>query len=86
MDVKADSPAARAGMQAGDRISGVDGIANPTWEQLQPREWLSPNQPLTVTIQRGDQTFRRPSCPSRSPHLRSAPPDGTRRTGHRRPN
>jgi regulator of sigma E protease len=61
--IKTDSPAARAGLQPGDRISGVDGIANPTWEQLQPREWLSPNQPLTVTIQRGDQTFQKTIVP-----------------------
>jgi regulator of sigma E protease len=53
--VKHDSPAAQAGLQPGDRIIKVDGIENPTWEQLQPRVWLSPNQPLTVTIQRGDQ-------------------------------
>jgi regulator of sigma E protease len=61
--VKTDSPAARAGLHAGDRIAGVDGIANPTWEQLQPREWLSPNQPLTVTIQRGNQTFQKTIVP-----------------------
>ncbi len=61
--IKTDSPAARAGIQVGDRIAGVDGIANPTWEQLQPREWLSPNQPLTVTIQRGDQTFQKTIVP-----------------------
>jgi regulator of sigma E protease len=61
--IKTDSPAARAGLQPGDRIAGVEGIANPTWEQLQPREWLSPNQPLTVTIQRGDETFQKTIVP-----------------------
>jgi len=61
--IKTDSPAARAGIQVGDRIAGVDGIVNPTWEQLQPREWLSPNQPLTVTIQRGDETFQKTIVP-----------------------
>jgi regulator of sigma E protease len=61
--IKTDSPAARASLQPGDRIAGVDGIVNPTWEQLQPREWLSPNQPLTVTIQRGDQTFQKTIVP-----------------------
>jgi regulator of sigma E protease len=61
--VKHDSPAARAGLQPGDRIGKVEGIENPTWEQLQPRVWLSPNQPLTVTIQRGDQTFEKTIVP-----------------------
>jgi regulator of sigma E protease len=61
--VKHDSPAAKAGLQAGDRIVNVEGIQNPTWEQLQPRVWLSPNQPLTVTIQRGDQIFQKTIVP-----------------------
>ncbi|MGA9545862.1 MAG: RIP metalloprotease RseP [Candidatus Sulfotelmatobacter sp.] len=61
--VKHDSPAAQAGLQPGDRIVKVDGIVNPTWEQLQPRVWLSPNQPLTVTVQRGDQTFEKTIVP-----------------------
>jgi regulator of sigma E protease len=55
--VRKDSPAARAGIQAGDRIIKIDGIENPTWEQVQPRVWLSPNQPLVVTIQRGNQVL-----------------------------
>jgi len=61
--VKRDSPAARAGLQPGDRIVQVEGIQNPTWEQLQPRVWLSPNQPLAVTIQRGAQTFQKTIVP-----------------------
>jgi regulator of sigma E protease len=61
--VKRDSPAARAGLQPGDRIVKVDDIQNPTWEQLQPRVWLSPNQPLTITIQRGDQIFPKTIVP-----------------------
>jgi regulator of sigma E protease len=55
--VKPGSAAAQAGLQSGDRIVKVDGIVNPTWEQLEPRVWLSPNQPLTVTVQRGDRVF-----------------------------
>jgi regulator of sigma E protease len=61
--VKHDSPAAKAGLQVGDRIVKVDGIENPTWEQLRPRVMLSPNQPLTVTIQRGDQIFQKTVVP-----------------------
>src|ERR1700686_3503053 len=65
--VKHDSAAALAGLQAGDRIVKVDGIDNPTWEQLQPRVWLSPNQPLTVTVQRGDQVFQKTIVPQPVP-------------------
>ena len=55
--VKAGSGAAQAGIQPGDRIVRIDGITNPTWEQVQPREMISPNQPISVTIQRGDRIF-----------------------------
>ncbi len=61
--VRKDSPASKAGIQAGDRIAKIDGIENPTWEQVQPRVWLSPNQPLTVTIQRGNETFQKTLVP-----------------------
>src|SRR3984893_17070206 len=61
--VKRGSAAAQAGLQGGDRIVRVDGIENPTWEQLQPRVWLSPNQPLTITVRRGDQTFQKTIVP-----------------------
>jgi len=61
--VRKDSPAARAGIQAGDRIVKIDGIDNPTWEQVQPRVWLSPNQPLEVTIRRGDQVLQKTLVP-----------------------
>jgi regulator of sigma E protease len=61
--VKPGSAAAQAGLQSGDRIIRVDDIENPTWEQLEPRVWLSPNQPLTVTVQRGNQVFEKTIIP-----------------------
>jgi len=61
--VKPGSAAAQAGLQAGDSIVKVDNIENPTWEQLEPRVWLSPNQPLTVTVQRGNQVFDKTIVP-----------------------
>jgi len=47
-----DSPAAKAGFQPGDRIVHIDGVDNPTWEDVLPKVVLSPNQPLNVTIER----------------------------------
>jgi regulator of sigma E protease len=58
------SPAAQAGLQVGDRIVRIDNIQNPTWEQLEPRVWLSPNQPLTVSIQRGNQILEKTIIPT----------------------
>jgi len=58
-----DTPAAKAGIQVGDRIVRIDGIENPTWEQVIPREALNPNQPLDVTIERGGQTITKTIVP-----------------------
>ncbi len=58
-----DSPAAKAGFQEGDRIIRLDGIENPTWEQVEPRVALSPNQPLQVTVLRAGQTLEKTVIP-----------------------
>lgn len=46
------SAAAKAGFQIGDRITRVDGVQNPTWEQVDLKEALSPGQSLDVEVQR----------------------------------
>ena len=61
--IKHDSAAANAGIQAGDRIIRIDGVENPTWEQVYYKVVLSPNQPLNLTIQRGTQTFDKTIVP-----------------------
>jgi regulator of sigma E protease len=58
-----DTPAAKAGIQIGDRIARLDGIDNPTWKQIDPKEALSPNQPLDVTIDRGGKSFEKTIVP-----------------------
>jgi regulator of sigma E protease len=61
--VRKGSAAAQAGILPGDRVVKVDGIMNPTWEQLQPRVFISPNQPIAITIQRGDQLLEKTIVP-----------------------
>jgi regulator of sigma E protease len=55
--VKVDSPAAQAGVQAGDRITRIAGIDNPTWEQIGLKVMLSPNESLPLTITRNGKTI-----------------------------
>jgi len=52
-----DTPAAKAGLQPGDRIARVEDVVNPTWEKVVPKEALSPNQPLSLTIERAGKQF-----------------------------
>jgi regulator of sigma E protease len=58
-----DTPAAKAGLQVGDRIARLDGIDNPTWKQVDPKEALSPNQPLNVTLERDGKTLDKTIVP-----------------------
>ena len=58
-----DTPAAKAGIQIGDRIAHLDGIDNPTWKQVVPKEALSPNQPLDVTFERNGKPFEKTIVP-----------------------
>ena len=55
--VKADSPAAQAGVVAGDRITRIAGIDNPTWEQVGLKVMLSPNESLPLTVSRNGKTI-----------------------------
>jgi len=55
--VKADSPAAQAGVLAGDRITRIAGIDNPTWEQIGLKVMLSPNESLPLTLTRNGKTI-----------------------------
>jgi regulator of sigma E protease len=62
--LKHGSPAENAGLLRGDRIVQIDGISDPNWEQVFYRVWLSPNQPLAVTVQRGTQRLEKTIYPT----------------------
>jgi regulator of sigma E protease len=61
-----DTPAAKAGFQVGDRITRVEEIQNPTWQQVELKEALSPGQPLSVEIARNGQTIQKTVVPEPS--------------------
>jgi regulator of sigma E protease len=58
-----NSAAAKAGFQIGDRITRIDGQQNPTWEQIDLKEALSPGQPLDVQVERNGQTLEKTVTP-----------------------
>lgn len=53
--VKNNSPAAQAGVQAGDVIVQVEDTPNPTWEDVLLREVVSAGRALPIVIRRGDE-------------------------------
>jgi len=57
------SAAEKAGLQAGDRIVKVGNTQNPTWEDVLPKVLLSPNQPVNLVIQRGNETLSKTIVP-----------------------
>src|SRR5258708_19033740 len=59
-----DTPAAKAGFQAGDHIVRIDGIDNPNWEQVDTKEAFSPGQPLDITVDRGGQLLTKTIAPA----------------------
>jgi len=50
--VNSNTPASRAGIRIGDKIIKVENTPNPTWEQIEVKDALSPNQPLNFAIER----------------------------------
>jgi regulator of sigma E protease len=55
--VSASTPAAKAGIQEGDRIVKLDGKRNPTWDDIILKEIESAAHPMHLTIERGGRQF-----------------------------
>jgi regulator of sigma E protease len=59
-----DSPAAKAGIEQGDRIVRIDGEHNPTWEDVILKVIISPKQPIDIAIQRGNSILEKQIQPN----------------------
>src|SRR5512146_2987708 len=57
------SPAEKAGLEPGDRIVRYNDMQNPTWEDVLSKVMLSPNQPVSLTVQRGNGTLQKTVVP-----------------------
>ncbi len=62
--VAENSPAEKAGIQAGDRIVRIDGTENPTWEDVGLSSAIQSNQPLDVAVERGNQVLEKQIAPA----------------------
>jgi regulator of sigma E protease len=61
--VQPDSPAAKAGIQIGDRIVRFDNVNSPVWEDVLLKSMLNARNPIDVTVQRGEQVLRKSVVP-----------------------
>jgi regulator of sigma E protease len=57
------SPAAKAGIEPGDRIVRIAGVQNPTWEDVALKTILSPGQAIDLAVERGDQILDKKVVP-----------------------
>jgi regulator of sigma E protease len=58
-----DTAAAKAGFEVGDHIKRIDDVENPTWEQVELKEALSPGQPLDVQVERNGKVLDKTITP-----------------------
>ena len=61
--VAKDTPAAKAGIQIGDRITRIGDVQDPNWEQVDQEQALSPGQELVVGIERNGEKLEKKVTP-----------------------
>jgi len=59
-----NSPAAKAGIEQGDRIVRIDGEHNPTWEDVILKVMISPKQAIDIAVQRGNTILEKQIQPN----------------------
>ncbi len=55
-DITANSPAAAAGLQKGDEVLAIDGVAVARFEEMQRLIQARPGQTVAIDVRRGDET------------------------------
>ncbi len=55
--VDKNSPAEKAGIRAGDKITQIEGQRNPTWEDVIRHDLASPDRKLDITVERAGKQF-----------------------------
>ena len=64
--VKAGGVAEQAGIKKGDRIVNFGGTENPTWERIEHDAFISPEQAIPVTVERGGQKIQLSLVPAKT--------------------
>ena len=64
--VKAGGVAEQAGIQKGDRIVNFGGVENPTWQRIEHDAFVSPEQSVPVTVERGGQKIQLSLTPAKT--------------------
>lgn len=55
-EIQADSPAAAAGLQAGDRVTSIEGVQPNSWTEIQANIQPHPGEELEITVERGGES------------------------------
>ncbi|HWX54567.1 MAG TPA: RIP metalloprotease RseP [Verrucomicrobiae bacterium] len=57
------SSAQKSGLQPGDKIIRIQDVNNPNWQQVSDKVILNPNQPIEITVQRGNEILTKTVVP-----------------------